>query len=691
MATPSKALAEFLSEAQEIVEAFAAELLKLDAGLPEPSPELVNSAFRGAHSLKGLAGMFGVSRLADVAHQAEDLLDALRMGRVAMDRRAIDLLLEFANLASAMVGEVSREDDGTGPKGTSALATALGARLAKAALPAAVATAPDLLEMAGLDASVRAVLTEYEEHRLRENLRKGLSLLRVRCRFDLADFDQRLADANLRLKKLGEVISTLPSPEPGDGIAFDLLVGTRVEPGVLEAALEGLPAQVTRVGSVSALPEAAPPVEPAPPVRSHPEPAATPDEISLRSVSQTVRVDIVKLDRLMNVVGELAVSRSQLQRLTELLRTERDPAASRALHAELARETRTLERKLHDLQSGVLEVRMVPLEQVFDKLARLIRKIAREAGKELDLKVAGGDVELDKLIVEELSDPLMHLIRNAIDHGIEAPAAREAAGKPRRGTVTLSAAQKGNHVIIEVGDDGAGIDETRVREVAIQRGLTSEQASRDLTRRDLLNFIFVPGFSTAAEVSSISGRGVGMDVVKTNIARLSGIIDITSQRGRGTTFVITLPETLAILRALLVDVAGHRYAIPLSTVLEIVEVEPAMVSSIESREVMTLRGQTLPLVRLARLFRHDQPAPPARRYAVVVGLAQERLGIVVDTMRGQQDIVIKPMGGVLGKVPGIAGATDLGNRRTVLVLDVGAILEEMLAVERRDAPQSAVG
>jgi two-component system chemotaxis sensor kinase CheA len=683
-----KALAEFLSEAQEIVEAFSANVLRLEVERGEPDPELVNGIFRGAHSLKGLAGMFGVSRLSDLAHHAEDLLDALRMGRAPFDRPAVDLLLEFATLATAMIGEVSRGEET--PTSTASGAE-LARRLSAAATPGSAPGSADPLDAVGLDAGVRAVLTEYEEHRLRENVRKGLRLLRVRARFELSTFDQGLAELNARLKPLGEVISTLPSPQPGEGIAFDLLFGTARAVEEVAATLSPLPAEVHALGETgpvsAARPETVAAVSAPRPARrvespSHAPITASTEELSLRSVSQTVRVDIAKLDRLMNVVGELVVSKTNLQRLSEALRAEREPAASRALQGELARETRTLERKLNELQGGILEVRMVPLEQVFDKLARLVRKIARDAGKELDFRVTGGDVELDKLIVEELSDPLMHLIRNAIDHGVELPEVREGRGKPRRGAVTMSASQKGNHVVIEIADDGAGIDEARVRQEAVERGLTSARAAAELSRRDLFNFLFVPGFSTARSVTELSGRGVGMDVVKTNIANLSGIIDVSSEPGQGTRFSITLPETLAILRALLVDTAGRRYAVPLNSVLEIVEVKASEVGTLEGREVMSLRGQSLPLVRLARLFQHPEPQPPQQLYVVVVGLAQERLGIAVDGLRGQQDIVIKSLGKVLGAVPGIAGATDLGNRRTVLVLDVGAIVEEVLSPTR---------
>jgi two-component system chemotaxis sensor kinase CheA len=281
----------------------------------------------------------------------------------------------------------------------------------------------------------------------------------------------------------------------------------------------------------------------------------------------------------------------------------------------------------------------------------------------------------------------MHLIRNSLDHGIEPPEARRAAGKPPAGRLRLAAAQKGSRVVVAVEDDGAGMDERRIREVAVRRGLVSAEAAAELGRVEALNLIFLPGFSTAREVTALSGRGVGMDVVRNNIGNLSGIIDVHTERGRGTRFEITLPVTLAIVRALVVGVSGRTYAVPLNSVLEILEVRPADVRTIETREVVTLRGATVPLVRLGRHFGLEPPAP-GPLYVVVVGLAQRRLGIAVDALQGQSDVVVKPLGRALAGVRGIAGATDLGGRRTVLVLDVGAIIGEVLADER---PAEATG
>jgi two-component system chemotaxis sensor kinase CheA len=397
---------------------------------------------------------------------------------------------------------------------------------------------------------------------------------------------------------------------------------------------------------------------------------------SLRSVAQTVRVDIRKLDALMNLVGELGIVRAGIQTVLDGLRVDRAQVqAARELH----REVRGLTRKLDELQAGVLEVRMVPLGQIFDKLSRVVRKISRDAGKEIRLVITGADTELDKLIVEELSDPLMHVIRNCIDHGIERPEARARAGKPETGTVSISAEQRGNHVVLSVEDDGAGLDEKALVRKAVERGVVEPQAAGELSRREIFNLMFLPGVSTKEVPDQLSGRGVGMDVVKTNIARLSGIIDVDSTPGQGTRLTITLPITLAIIKALVIRSAGRTFAIPLNSVLESLRISASEVKTIERREVLSLRGQTLPLARLETLFeleRPDRATPLDRHFVVVVGLAQHRIGLLVDDLIGQEDIVIKSLGETLDGVPGIAGATELGGKKTVLVLDVAAIVEE---------------
>jgi two-component system, chemotaxis family, sensor kinase CheA len=694
-----KALSDFVSEAQETVDALAKGLMRLEEAGAESEPELLNSVFRAAHSLKGLASIFGVERLARLAHALEDAFDDLRMGRRPFDVGVLDLLLEAPEVFSRIISEES-----TGaPHATHDQATRLTERLRASERGGAVA-GDGPVDTFALGPEVRRLLTEYEEHRLSSALRKGLALYRVRVAFELTAFDEQLAALSARLKDLGEVVSTLPSADMKDPstIAFELLLATSaprasvvMEAGphagvdavaVLAAGAPGAvvprPAAQKRVpiprpAEVDA-PREEPPPSAALALSPTPEPLAELDTGTLRSASQAVRVDIRKLDRLMNVVGELVLVKSSLQSISERFKGD---GVDAGLAAELRQASRSLERKLGELQGGILEVRMVPLDQVFDKLTRMVRKLAREVGKEIELEVSGGEVELDKLIVEDLSDPLMHLVRNAIDHAIETPEVRERKGKPRAGHITLSAVQRGHHVRLSVTDDGNGIDEDRIREAAVTRGLATAESVKGLTRREVMNLIFVPGFSTARQVTSLSGRGVGMDVVKNNIAALSGIIDLHSERGVGTSFEVTLPVTLAIIRALVVKASGRTYAVPLNSVLEIIEVRDADIRRVSTREAITLRGTTLPITRLSRFFAAEELAPPDPLFVVVTGLAQERLGLAVDELLGQQDIVVKPLGSLLAGVRGIAGATDLGHRTTVLVLDVGAIIEDVVAGE----------
>jgi two-component system chemotaxis sensor kinase CheA len=693
-----RALTDFVAEATEIIDTLDRELMALEErGGNDPDPDRLNAIFRAAHSLKGLSAMFGLEGLARLSHRAEDLLDALRLGKVHLDDALIEALSQTMDVLHAMLGEAARGEDTADVKERAEVVSAELQRIARGQAPQSA----DLLDSIGIDPAVRAVFTEYEEHRLRENVKKGVGLWKVRAVFGLDDFDTRLTELNKALKPFGEVVSTLPSSQPGDeaSIAFDLIFGSGRDRAEIEAVLiDG--ASLSPLGRVPVPPPSVPLPTNLPPKKtplwddtsiSGPALSAlssspsgltrlsggAPVEQSLRSLTNTVRVDIGRLDGLMNSIGELLLIRSNIERLAEAARQTQGTALPKLWGQELQREARALERRLDELQKGVLDVRMVPLGQVFDKLARLMRRLVKESGKDIAFDVSGGDVELDKLIVEELSDPLMHLLRNALDHGVEKPEVRASRGKIGRATIGLVARQQGNHVIIEVKDDGNGLDEARIREVAIERGLVTRDQTEEMERRELLNLVFQPGFSTRRDVSELSGRGVGLDVVKTNLQRLSGLIDIDSRRGQGTTFTLTLPLTLAIIRALMVRVSGRTYAIPLNAVLEIVQVRSDALKTIERREVLEVRGHTMPFIRLARVFGLPEE-PRVVHYVVLVGLAQQRLGLAIDELIGQQDIVTKPLSGRLRGIPGIAGATELGDRRAVLVLDVGALMEELL-------------
>jgi two-component system chemotaxis sensor kinase CheA len=679
-----KAREEFFSEAQEIIETLSRNLLALDAAQKsgKEDPSLINEAFRAVHTLKGLAGLFGAIRLGAFSHRLEDLLDDLRLGRMDLRPEVLDVLFSTVDAYGRIlaVEKEGRDDDLPSVDELFRRLDRLGAAVEREASPVGGYE---------LDPGMLAVLTEYEEHRLRSNIEQNLRLYRLRVQFDLSTIDKALDEMKEKAKRHGEIITYLPTGETtgADAIELDLLLASRDDLATLigtlgadNVVIEEIPRR-RRSAAPSVIPilgsatggMSGPKADPLMLERMDAAPDAAP---SLRSLTQTVRVDIRKLDHLMNIVGELSIVRSSLSRIAERLRGE----GSRQLATELMRLHRNFDRRLGEMQDGILEVRMVPLGQVFDRLARVVRQISRDLGKEIRLVITGAETEIDKLIVEELSDPLMHMIRNAIDHGIETAERRAEVGKPLAGTIALNAFQKGNHVMIEVEDDGRGIDEVALVEKAVESGKIARTEASELVRDEILALIFVPGLSTREQVDDLSGRGVGMDIVKTNISKLGGVIDVHSETGIGTKMAITLPITLAIVSALLVRVYEQVFAIPLSTVSEALSFDPAQVRRVENREVITVRGSSLPICDLGRLLGLPEPRDERRRrFVVVAALGNRRLGLVVDHLFGQEDIVIKPLGASLSKVRGFAGATELGDQRVGLVLDSGAVIEEVLS------------
>lgn len=690
----SDAARDFLAEAEEIVEELSTQLADL-ADMAEKGawePDLLNAIFRGAHSLKGLAGMFGFGMIAEVAHHAENLLDWLRMGKVSLSTAVLELLFSSAELLTTLLRACV---DGTLEQHQAA-ATAHAAAINGYLNPTAPVAEAPLLEQLGLSESLMGALTEYEEHRLKENCSKGRHIYVVHASFELTTFDQGLSQVTDILKGCGEVISTLPSVGENleTHIDFDLLVGSEQDEQEFAQLLKDLDVTILVAGGTAAAkqpetaamagPEAAKPAEPSAIVPEKPGMPATlpvsegvpasPDEpLTAKSMSRTVRVDIGKLDELMNIVGELVLAHSSISSIANRMRAE---GFSR-MAIDLGKAAKGLERRLTDLQKGVMDIRMIPVGQLYEKMSRIVRKISREQGKKIELKMYGAETELDKLIVEDIADPLMHIIRNAIDHGIESPERRLAAGKDERGTVRLSSFQKGNHVVIEVEDDGGGIDIEKIKQKALSKGLVQDVSS--LSDREALDLIFMPGFSTADKITDVSGRGVGMDVVRNNIAAVSGMVDIETRLGHGSRFTIVLPITLAIIKALIIFCAGRTYAIPITSVVESIILEPSDIKTVEGKEVINLREQTLALLRLERLFKIDRIGiNPGDQYVVVVGSAEKRLGIVVDDLLGQQDIVIKPLGSAFKALRGISGAADLGDQRTILVMDAGGIIAETM-------------
>ena len=709
-----KARDEFFAEVQELIEALAASLLALDESERAGSldPDRLNEAFRAVHTLKGLAGLFGATGLSGLTHELEEVLDALRLGRLSLTQGLLDSLFRATEelgraLAAEKTGEAPPEVDD------------LLRELASAVGRPAIQESP--LEEYVLDPGLLAVLTEYEEHRLHACIQAGLDLFRLRATLELQSLDRELEALKRRAKPVAEVITYLPTGTVSDPelIELDLLLASSEDEATLRRDVAQDAGELTRVERRVAPHETRatippppllstdffesahatePPESANPPARGaqlrRAEPGSELAE-SVRAVTQTVRVDIRRLDHLMNIVGELALMRSSLSRLGERLRIE----GQRGTTTDLLRLQRSFERRLTELQDGILEVRMVPLGQVFDRLARAVRQLGRQLQKDIRLVITGAETEIDKLLVEELSDPLLHMVRNAIDHGIESADERQRVGKPASGTIALNAFQKGNHVIIEIEDDGAGIDTDALVKRAVSDGRLGAENAAELSTTEAVRLIFVPGLSTSRGADDLSGRGVGMDVVKTNIAKLGGVVDVHSELGIGAKLTVTLPITLAIVSALMVQVAGQTYAVPLSNVSEAMPLVPGETRTVENREIMNLRGSTLPLCRVGQLF--DVPTrPPDKRggveparanqggFVVVATVGARKLGLVVDTLLGQRDIVIKSLGASLKDVRGFSGAAELEERHVALVMDVAALIDEV--VTGVDPPKAGI-
>jgi len=429
--------------------------------------------------------------------------------------------------------------------------------------------------------------------------------------------------------------------------------------------------------NVPSSPQAGAPQQAIPP---KPTPAAPPKTpVALPQQEQTIRVDVSRLDILLNLVGELVLSRNRLSQLSSDLEKKFD---NEYLIDQLAEATSAIGMNTTELQIAVMKTRMIPIGKVFSKFPRMIRDLSRDSGKEIDLIISGEDTELDKSVVEEIGDPLIHLIRNSCDHGCEIPEKRELLGKPRRGVINLKAYHEGNHIVIEIKDDGAGMDPNKLKAKAIEKKIITVEEAASMSEEQAYALIFKPGFSTAETVTNVSGRGVGMDVVRTNVEKLNGIISVSSEVGGGSTFYLKLPLTLAIIQALLVEVSGESFAIPLVSVIETVKVSLKNVHSFEGREILKLRDRVLSLFRLDHAFELEY-SDKEEMYIVIVGVAEKQVGFIVDNLIGQEEIVIKSLGEYISNNSSIAGATITGDGRVRLIIDVAGVIELMQNTPKR--------
>jgi two-component system chemotaxis sensor kinase CheA len=679
----SQYLDVFLEESKEHLVNLNEKLLELEKNPQDLSS--LNEIFRAAHTLKGMSSTMGFNDMADLTHHMEDVLSELKEGLIRVESAVIDILFDCFDRLQIMVGNIQ---SGQSPVNNTDLIEMLN----KVKQGTLTTPSPQAVtDLTGISKEQASAISEqssimpfkfnqYDLTVLREVQTRGLNAYYVSINV-APDCLMKSVRSFMVFKTLeadGEVIKTCPSAQELDEGRFDdqfhlVLVNSLDEETIRQRieAISEVEVDVIQLINLDDLYDLnhEVPGEISPKNFRSPEIVSTPDKLSeegtrSHKVKQTVRVDIERLDNLMNLVGELVISKGQLEQI-----------GLTQHHTDLNDVIEQLERITNDLQSVVMNVRMVPIEQVFNRFPRMVRDLAKELGKDIEFIIEGKETELDRTVIDEIGDPLVHLLRNAVDHGIEYPQIRRQNGKPSTGLVRLVARHEGNNVFIEVTDDGGGFDLETIRAKALEKGLASPQDLSSMTPGQVTDLLFRPGFSTAQNVTDVSGRGVGLDVVKNKIESLNGEIQVDTVLGQGTTFKIRLPLTLAIIQALLVKVGNETFAIPLSSVDETTMIKKSDLKMIQSQEVVVLRGKVLPLVYARRLLESpEQGIAEEEMYVVVVRKVDKQLGIIVDSLIGQQEIVIKSLGKLLIGIPGVAGATILGDGAVSLILDVGTLV-----------------
>ncbi|WP_367597863.1 chemotaxis protein CheA [Pseudomonas fulva] len=734
-------LQDFLVEAGEILEQLSEQLVELESR-PDDA-DLLNAIFRGFHTVKGGAGFLQLNELVECCHIAENVFDVLRKGERRVDAELMDVVLEALDAVNGMFAQVRERSEVTPatPELLAALARLAepgGADAAPVApVPVAVEPAPvqqaaqaneaditdsefeqllDSLDAVKAQAAAAEQMpaepvsgqgddiTDAEFESLLDQLHgKGQFSAEVTAQpvaaaaepasdeITDAEFESLLdqlhgkgtfqADALPAAKAAAPVEQTPVTT--GDDISeheFEALLDQLHGKGKFngDVAAVDAPASVQAAASAPARVEApavarpagaaAPVAAPKPAAAPRP-PAASADKHAVSEAETTVRVDTARLDEIMNMVGELVLVRNRLVRLGL---NSGDEAMSKAVS--------NLDVVTADLQTAVMKTRMQPIKKVFGRFPRLVRDLARQLKKEINLELVGEETDLDKNLVEALADPLVHLVRNAVDHGVEMPDEREAAGKARTGRVVLSAEQEGDHILLSISDDGKGMDPNVLRAKAVEKGLMDKDAADRLSESDCYNLIFAPGFSTKTEISDVSGRGVGMDVVKTKISQLNGSINIYSAKGQGSKIVIKVPLTLAIMPTLMVMLGNQAFAFPLVNVNEIFHLDLSRTNVVDGQEVVIVRDKALPLFYLKRWLVQGQVHEEQHEgHVVILSVGTQRIGFVVDQLVGQEEVVIKPLGKMLQGTPGMSGATITGDGRIALILDVPSMLKRYAA------------
>ena len=623
-------LNDFLAESSEMLEALDQHFVKLET---EPSnAELLNEIFRCMHSMKGSAGFLGFTHLVEVAHQAESLLNKLRQGEMAVSPFIIDIILEAVDAVKMLQSDIRETGEDSHVE----------THLIVNKLALTMDSAEDL--KLAIPSSRKEVTEPVPSDSLSSPVEIPSSPVAV-----------AVADSPVHL---------LPEDRP---VEESTLMGETVEqvdPLTLSEGAPGLSEVLNKMKEAASRT-----------VQAASSPTGKPS--GGKEEDQTVRVETKRLDHVMNLVGELVLGRNRLMKLGFGLEEQYE---TNPLVRELGVTLAQLNLVTSDLQLAVMKTRMVPIRKVFSRFPRLVRDLGSKLGKQVRLELVGEDTEVDKSVADELSDPLVHLVRNCMDHGLETVAERHRNGKGSEGYVRLSAHQEGNSIVIRVEDNGRGLQVEKIGQKAVAKGLI-EQADLDaMSHRDIMNLIFLPGFSTAEQVSDVSGRGVGMDVVRTNISRMNGSLELDSETGQGSRVTIKLPLTVAIIQALMVEVECATFAIPLASVVEAVKVTKEEIKSVNGQAVLNLRERILPLLDLGETFHIPIKRADEECYVVVVTIGEQQFGIVVDRLRAQEEVVIKSLGEFLANVKAVAGATITGDGKVVLILDMADLVREVHAV-----------
>ncbi|MDN5294307.1 MAG: two-component system, chemotaxis family, sensor kinase CheA [Eubacteriales bacterium] len=680
----------FLEEVEEHLQVIEEDLVRLEK--EEGTEELLQEIFRAAHTLKGSSATIGHKRMAELTHAMESVLDKLRKKQLSVRSDVIDLLFEALDNLRVLKDEIVNDEESD--IDLSGIVSRLQNVREEEAGPPGVTAEGANSDATGGEKWIEVNWEEIERIKAEEQAGRHLLQVHILFRPEGEMLPVRAFIVMMSLRELGNVIKSEPTEEQIEkeemGTELKVLLATGKDAAAVEKRVKELP----DIADVKVVPfslqseektadkegEAA--LQPAAAEKNEEKDGGGSGEVKkkgggsngrIRS-GRTVRVDVELLDDLMNLVGELVIDRTRLFRIASTLEAtgQLDEVAQ-----DLSRTSVHIGRVTSQLQEQIMKARMLPVESLFNKFPRMVRDLAQKAGKEVDFVMEGQETELDRSIIEEIGDPLIHLLRNAVDHGIETPEEREKAGKPRKGRVLLKAYHEENHIIITVSDDGKGIDVEKVKESAVKKGLISPEHAARMSEKEALNLIFASGLSTAQKVTDVSGRGVGMDVVRTNIEKINGTIEINTVPGQGTEFRLKLPLTLAIIRALLVSLGNNVYAIPLSSVDETLRLNWDAVEKVSNKEVIVVRGRVLPLLKLDEVFSLKIGAQKREKiFVVVVSVGGEQMGIVVDRLVGEQEIVIKSLGNYIGDVPGISGATILGDGSVALILDVPSLLKK---------------